>query len=275
MSIVFYNSEYIDSSDVKISPEGRAFNYGDGFFETVKIINSNPFNFFVHYLRIIKSCSILSLDFNYTEKELSKFIETLLIKNNIINGTVKFHFSRDSKGKYMPFSSKLNLLIITNKGEGFNVVKPIKLCFYTDEIKTKNELSTIKSCNALVYVLSSIYARENNFENAILFNTDDNVIECSNSNIFVVKEDVIYTPALSDGCVSGTMRKWVLNNENVIENSLSKKEILNADEIFITNAVSGIIPVKRVEETEFSSFQLSAKLQKVLIHQYLKPKAII
>ena len=265
--IVYNNSEYIQLQDLPIELDNRAFNYGDGFFETVKIINSNAFNFSTHYVRIIESCSILSLDFNYTEKELSKVIETLLIKNNIIAGTVKLHFSRDSKGKYMPFSSEVNLLIITNKGEGFNVVKPVKLCFYTDEIKTKSKLSTIKSCNALVSVLSSIYARGNNFDNAILFNTDDNVIECFNSNVFIVKEDIIYTPPVSDGCVSGTMRGWVLNNENVIEKSLSKKEILNADEMFITNAVSGIIPIKKVEETEFFSFELSVQLQKVLISQ--------
>ena len=265
--IVYSNSEYIQLEDLSIELDNRAFNYGDGFFETVKIINSNTFNFSIHYLRIIESCSILSLDFNNTEQELTKIIETLIVKNNIINGTVKLHFSRDSKGKYMPFSSEVNLLIVTNKGEGFNVAKPVKLCFYTDEIKTKNKLSTIKSCNALVYVLSSIYARENNFENAILFNTDNNVIECSNSNIFIVKEDIIYTPALSDGCVSGAMRGWVLNNETVVETSLSKKEILNADEIFITNAVSGIIPIKRVEETEFFSFELAAQLHKILINQ--------
>lgn len=266
--IVYNNSEYIQLQDLSIELDNRAFNYGDGFFETVKIINSNVFNFSDHYLRIIKSCSILSLDFINTKQELTNIIETLIVKNNIINGAVKLHFSRDSKGKYMPFSSEVNLLIITNKGEGFSVVKPVKLCFYTDEVKTKNKLSTIKSCNALVYVLSSIYARENNFENAILFNTDDNVIECSNSNIFIVKENIIYTPALSDGCVSGAMRSWVLNNESVIEKSLSKKEILTADEIFITNSVSGITPVNRVEETEFFSFELSTKLQKILIGQY-------
>ena len=265
--IVYNNSEYIQLQDLSIELDNRAFNFGDGFFETVKIINSNAFNFSVHYLRIIESCSILSLDFNNTEQELTKIIKTLIVKNNIITGTVKLHFSRDSKGKYLPVSSKVNLLIITNKGEGFNIVKPVELCFYTDEIKTKSKLSTIKSCNALVSVLSSIYARGNNFDNAILFNTDDNVIECFNSNIFIVKEDIIYTPPVSDGCVSGTMRGWVLNHEIVIEKSLSKKEILNADEMFITNAVRGIIPIKKVEETEFFSFELSAQLQKVLISQ--------
>jgi len=265
--IVYNNSEYIQLQDLSIELDNRAFNYGDGFFETVKIINSNAFNFSVHYLRIIESCSILSLDFNYTEKELSKVIETLLIKNNIINGTVKLHFSRDSKGKYLPVSSKVNLLIVSAKGLGFQLNKAISLCFYKEEIKTKSKVSTIKSCNALVSVLSSIYARGNNFDNAILFNTDDNVIECFNSNIFIVKEDIIYTPPVSDGCVSGTMRGWVLNNEIVIEKSLSEKEILNADEVFITNAVSGIIPIKKVEETEFFSFELSAQLQKVLISQ--------
>ena len=145
---------------------------------------------------------------------------------------------------------------------------PISLCFYKEEIKTKRKISTIKSCNALVYVLSSIYSRGNNFDNAILFNTDGNVVECYNSNIFIVKQDVIYTPPVFDGCVSGTMRGWVLNNVTVIEKSLSENEILNADEIFITNSVHGIVPINKVEETKFYSFVISTQLQKVLISSF-------
>jgi len=267
MSIVFYNSEYVDSSDVKISPENRSLNYGDGFFESIKIINSKPFNFSAHFNRFTLACKTLKMNNEFSKKEIVLIIEQLINKNEIINGTLKMHVSRIEGGKYCPKSLAMYLLISTSEGDIFVLNNKESLCFYNEEVKSKGKLSNIKSANALVSVMSSIYARGNNFDNAILFNTDANVIECSNSNIFIVKEDIIYTPPVSDGCVSGTMRGWVLNNETVIEKSLSEKEILNADEIFITNAVSGIIPIKKVEETEFFSFELSAQLQKVLISQ--------
>jgi branched-chain amino acid aminotransferase len=267
MSIVFYNSEYIDSNDVKISPENRSLNYGDGFFESIKIINSKPFNFSAHFNRFTLACKTLKMNNEFSKKEIVLIIEQLINKNEIINGTLKMHVSRIEGGKYCPKSLAMYLLISTSEGDIFVLNNKQSLCFYNEDVKSKGKLSNIKSANALVSVMSSIYARENNFDNAILFNTDANIIECSNSNIFIVKEDVIYTPPVRDGCVSGTLRGWVLNNEIVIEKSLSKKEILNADEIFITNAVSGIIPVKKVEETEFFTFKLSTKLQIVLISQ--------
>ena len=142
----------------------------------------------------------------------------------------------------------------------------ISLCFYEKECKTLGTLSNIKSVNSLVSVLASIHANENNFDNAILFNTLGNIIEATNANIFISKHDTIYTPSLADGCVDGTMRKWVSNELDVVEKSISSFEILDAEEVFVTNASSGVTSIKIIEEMSFTSFNTANFLQKKLIN---------
>ena len=85
------------------------------------------------------------------------------------------------------------------------------------------------------------------------------------SNIFILKEGIIYTPPLADGCVDGTMRNWILKQENMIEKSLNQIDIEGADEVFISNAFSGIIAVNRVEDVVFPNFDYASKLQEKLI----------
>ena len=109
------------------------------------------------------------------------------------------------------------------------------------------------------------FAKELGFENAILRNTKGNYIEATNSSLFIVKDNVIYTPPLSDGCIDGTMRSWILNNDKIIEKSLSLADIKQSDEVFVTNALTGITGVKGVEETIFTDFNYADKLQNRLI----------
>ena len=77
MEIVFYNGEFVAEKDVSISSNSRAFNYGDGFFETIKIINSKPFNFTCHIQRIQLALSILKLNENYTPEFFQKTVQKM------------------------------------------------------------------------------------------------------------------------------------------------------------------------------------------------------
>ncbi|KRO52169.1 MAG: hypothetical protein ABR79_05235 [Cryomorphaceae bacterium BACL11 MAG-121001-bin54] len=121
----------------------------------------------------------------------------------------------------------------------------------------------------MVSVLGSIHANERNFDNAILLNTSGNIIEATNANIFIVKDEKIYTPSLSDGCVDGTMRKWLSKEITFIEKSIFSNEILDADEVFITNSTSGITSVKSIENTSFYCFNTANFIQQQLINSSL------
>ncbi len=269
MAVVFYNSEFIDEKDLRIKSSNRAFNYGDGFFETIKIINNKPFNFSAHYARFSFACSVLKIKNSETESSLFLVLSEIIKQNSIVNGSVKIHISRSEGGKYLPYSASSEILIIANNGVRFKQNIPISLCVFLDEVKTKGKLSNIKSVNASVSVLGAIYAKEFGFGGSVLLNTDANYIETTNSNIFILKEGRIYTPPLTDGCVDGTMRNWVLFQESVIEKSLNQIDVEGADEVFIANAISGIVAVNRVDDITYTTFNFASKLQKKLISSSL------
>ena len=265
MGVVFRNSEFINEQDLIIKSSNRAFNYGDGFFETIKIINSKPFNFSAHYVRFSFACVVLKLKNDETLSSLLSIINNLINQNNLINGSVKIHVSRREGGKYQPKYNGCEVMINTCSGLGFEQNIPVTLCVFSDEVKTIGRLSNIKSVNAGVSVLGAIHAKELGFENAILRNTNGNYIEATNSSLFIIKDNVIYTPPISDGCIDGTMRAWILNNYKLIEKSLSLTDIKQSDEVFITNALTGITAVKTVEESVFTNFNYANKLQNKLI----------
>ena len=99
MEVVFRNSEFLNKKDLVIKSSNRAFNYGDGFFETIKIINSKPFNFSAHYDRFALACSVLKLKNNETNKSLYEIINNLvkiILKKSILglesNNPFRNHF---------------------------------------------------------------------------------------------------------------------------------------------------------------------------------------
>ena len=269
MGVVFYNGAFITESDVSISSNSRAFNYGDGFFETVKIINSKPVNFSCHFERIKLALSVLKLHDNYTPEFFQEKLFYLVETNKIVNGSIKIHISRSGAGKYLPKSDHADLFITTSNGNAYIQNDAISLCFYDKECKSLGALSNIKSVNSLVSVLASIHANENNFDNAILLNASGNIIEVANANIFILKNEKIYTPPLAEGCVDGTMRKWVSNEVDVFEKAILKNEILDADEVFITNAINGLTPVETIAKASFTSFNTANSIQQKLINSSL------
>jgi branched-chain amino acid aminotransferase len=112
--------------------------------------------------------------------------------------------------------------------------------------KQKNFLSNFKTKNGLLYVMTAIAAKEKNIDDLLLINEKDAIIESSNSNIFVVSNGVLYTPGLEEGCLAGTMRMQVINlaishGIKVYECSILPQNLLAADEIFLTNAIRGIV----------------------------------
>ncbi len=130
MGVIFKNSEFINEQDLVIKSSNRAFNYGDGFFETIKIINTKPFNFSAHYVRFSFACKVLKLKNNETEKSFLSLINKLIEKNRIINGNAKIHVNRSGDEKYLPVSDSLELLISINKGRSFAKNNPISLCVF-------------------------------------------------------------------------------------------------------------------------------------------------
>ena len=140
---------------------------------------------------------------------------------------------------------------------------------FKDYYVNKDRLSNLKTTNRILNVVGSVYARENGYANCLLLNTDKNVVEALNGNLFLVKDQTIKTPPLTDGCLDGIVRKKLIElivateDFQLLEASISPFELQKADELFVTNSVQGIRPITKYRKKEFEH-TISKKLLSML-----------
>jgi branched-chain amino acid aminotransferase len=262
--IVIYNGELVNAESPYLN-DNRAFRYGDGLFETIRILSDKPHNISAHLARLKRGMEVLNLDIpaNFFEVEIPTAIHKCVKANKLPtqSGKMRLEVFRDGGGTYWPETDRPaylitldemphNLFVVNSEG--------LKVDLYQDIKKTKNILSNLKTANGILYVMALNYARRNSLEEAILMNTEGNIIESAQSNIFLVSNGVLYTPPLSDGCVGGTMRMKVINtalanNVKVYESSLTPQNMLIADEVILTNAIRGLQWVGQYKSKQYGN----------------------
>ena len=258
MNFVVLNNKLISDKRIYLNNKNRGFLYGDGFFESIKIFNQSPFNFNNHYNRIEFSADFLNLKFLISKEELLKKIKELLLQNDIVNGSVRITIFRDSHGKYYPINNESSYIITSLKDQNSSFINNDKLSLgvYTDNLKSASKISNIKSLNSLLYVLASKYAKSNGFDDVLLYNSSNNIIESTNSNLFLKSKNTVFTPPISDGCVDGSMRKLLISiierKYKLTYKSLNVKDVSESDEIILSNAISGIKKVSLFRDKEFN-----------------------
>ena len=256
---ILHNFDLLREEDFSLKINNRSFLYADGFFESIKVINSICFNLEFHFERIKKTADFLKMDIDFEFSELKKILESLIIKNAIIGGNLRVVFYRESEGKYFPEENAISFVAEIEKydnGFFFNE-NGLKLGVFKEMRKDKSHFSNYKTTNAAIYVLASIYAKKNIWDDCLLLNSENNIIESSNSNLFLVKEDVIFTSPLKDGCVDGTMRSFMKSQFDVVEKSITKKDLFLANEVFLTNAMQGVKWIEKFEEKKYQSHKVA------------------
>ncbi|MCJ1806003.1 aminotransferase class IV [Flavobacterium covae] len=245
--------------------DNRAFLYGDAIFETLKVLDNKVLFLEDHYFRLMASMRILRMEIplNFT---LEYFENQILeaAKNSGIekSARVRFNVFRKNGGLYLPQTNDVNYFATAFPLENtiYTISSlPYEVDIYKDFLITKQLLSTIKSTNRTINTIGSIYAKENNLDNCLLLNHEKNIIEALNGNIFMIKEGILTTPPLSEGCINGIMRKQLLaiarNIEGlkVEENPISPFELQKADELFISNVIRGIQPITKYRKKEYKT----------------------
>ena len=269
----------IVSEDANILVQNRGFLYGDAVFETVKIVNERILFLEDHYFRLMSSMRVVRMEIpmNFTMEYMEEQILSL-VKNNQIGSSsrVRITVYRNDGGYYLPQNNTVSFLIqavpLENTAYLLNE-SGYEVDLYKDFYITKHLLSSIKTTNRLINVTGSIYAAENGLDNCILINDSKNIVEVLQGNIFMLKDNKLITPPVSEGCLNGVMRKQVLelakkiNGIEVVEEIISPFDLQKADELFVTNVVKGIQPITKYRKKEFSneiSKTLVAKLNESL-----------
>jgi branched-chain amino acid aminotransferase len=270
------NGNILEETKASLSINNRGFNYGDAVFETIKVSHSKILFWEDHYFRLMASMRILRMEIpmNFTLEFLENEILKLVEANNQLQKPVrvKLVVFRESEGLYTPNTNDVSYLITTKilNNDFYEFIDEVfKVDLYKDHYVSPSLLSTLKSNNRLINVIGGIFAKENKLDNCLLLNTNKNVVEALNSNIFLVKGKDIKTPPLSDGCIKGIMRKQIIEiikqipEYTIEEASISPFELQQADELFLTNTISGIQPITNYRKKQFStsfSKNLLAKL---------------
>ena len=258
--MINFNGKITDLSDQLIN--NRAFLYGDAVFETLIIFNDKILFWEDHYFRLMSSMRIIRLDI--PDKYTPEFFRENIIKihNNISqtgNSRIRINIYRSSGGKYKPEKNTPSF-IISCESINYNTYKLNKghyeVDLYKDYYLDNQLISSIKSNNKIINVVASIYASENGFNNCILLNKDKLVSEFINSNLFIIKDEKIYTPTLKSGCLNGVVRKnlfKILSSSSfeLCEQDLSTFDITQSDEIFGTNIAQGIFSVTKFRKKDY------------------------
>jgi aminodeoxychorismate lyase len=256
-----YNGSLFNDNEPVLNAANRSFRYGDGLFETMRAVNGKVPLFAWHFDRLLRGMKALKiktpsyLNPHYLKNEVAKTLDKMP------SARVRLAVWREEGGAYTPTNLNPDFLIETSilPDKTFTINDlGISIGVYSDFRLHQTPVSAFKTANALPYVLAGIYARENSFDDVLLLDTEGSVAETIASNIFILNDKKLLTPPLSTGCVGGVMRTFVIKlaHEKSIEleeKKLSINDIENADEIFLTNALTGIKWVEKFNDSEFKN----------------------
>lgn len=273
--MINFNEELLENNTI-LSNKNRAYGYGDGLFETIKVVAGKILFWEDHYFRLMASMRIMRMEIpmNFTMEYLENEIYKTLKANDLTktSSRVKLQVHRNEGGLYMPITNTVSFIISVNPiSNDFYLLNTsfYEVDLFKDYYVSPSLLSTLKTNNKVLNVVGSIYAKENGLNNCLILNTNKNVVEALNGNLFLVKGKTIKTPPLSDGCLKGVMRTQLIGIINqipeyeLVEDSISPFEIQKSDEMFITNVITGIQPVSKYRKKTYTTTVTKLLLQKL------------
>ncbi len=269
--MVYLRMQYI-SFNGKLYPENasvtqvsnRGFRYGDGLFETMKMLDGNLLQQALHFKRLFAGMQVLQFEppKHFTEENLVMAVKKLAKKNGHENGArVRLTLFRGNGGLYDAISHAPDYIIETwglpNEAGQWNS-NGLIAGIYTEVKKSCDILCNLKHNNFLPYVLAALKAKKEKWNDALVLNQYGRVADATIANIFVVKNGEIFTPALAEGCVAGVMRHELIiffQRENFIihEMQMTTDFVLDADEVFFTNSIYTMRWVQCIDDSYYSN----------------------
>ena len=248
------------------SSTNRGMFYGDAVFETLRYTGDKIAFWEDHYFRLMAAMRILRMQIpmhftpEYFQEELLKLIEASDLQGK--PARIRLTVVRNDGGTYLPVDNGVFYFAQASElDQSFYILKEeaYEVELYKDHYLNADLLSTLKTANKLINVTGSIFAEENGFQNCLLLNTNKSVVEALNGNLFLVKDKLIKTPPLTDGCLRGIIRKQLieiigkLEGYTLDETSISPFELQKADELFITNTIMGIQPITKYRKKTYTN----------------------
>ena len=263
MNYFNFNGKIIEEGTPVIEADNRGLRYGDGIFETIKLKNNKLILANEHFARLWKGMQLLQFDIPklFSPENLTEDILKVCGKNKHNNARVRLSIFRGNGGLYDAKNNFPTYIIQSwSLAEDNGSLNPngLQLCIYRDAQKSCDAFCNIKHNNYLPYFMGALFAKNKKCNDAVLLNIQQHICDSTIANIFIVKNEIIYTPDLKEGCVAGIMRKFIIQQlpdlgYTVIETAVTEEMMSQADEIFLTNSIYNIRWVASIDNYDYTN----------------------
>lgn len=258
-----------------VTSSNRSFLYGDGIFETLKVVNGKILFSEEHYFRLMASMRIvrmkIPMDFTleFFENQVISLTDVLSISNS---ARVRITVFRNEGGLYLPDQNTVSYVIEATSlaSKKYEIAQDnFEVDLFKDSFVSAQLLSTLKTTSKILNVTASIFAKENDLNTCLLLNDKKNVVEAIAGNLFMLSGNKLITPPISEGCLNGIMRKQIIKvmkdfpEIEFSEAIISPFDLQKADELFVTNVIQGIQPITKYRKKEFKTTFSAQLLDKI------------
>ena len=248
--VVFLNGQFLPETEAVVPIDDRGFMYGDGLFETMRIVNGKPFRFAQHLERMTRGADFLKINCPFAPKELEKLAAQLVEKNKMPDAILRVMLTRGPGGRgYTPDSeSKPTVVMTLHAAPSLENSVEWNLVTSSFRIPAADALSSFKTTSKLLHVMARAEAVEKNADEALLVNTNGEVAETASGNLFWVYDDNICTVPTGRGVLPGITRAVVLEicqslGLQVNKRIIKPEALRNSKGIFVTQSALGIVPI--------------------------------
>ncbi|WP_246946058.1 aminodeoxychorismate lyase [Bacillus pinisoli] len=271
---IYINGRIIKEEEAQISIFDHGFMYGLGLFETFRVYQGHSFLFFDHMSRLRKSLNELDIKWDLTNEELLQIVQELLAQNKLQDAYIRLNVSAGPSSLGLPMEAYTSPTTII-------YIKPIpkmvseKEGVFLETIRNTPEGKyRLKSHHYLNNILGKKEIGQAPTKEGIFFTKEGNLAEGIVSNLFWVKDGVVYTPHIDTGILNGITRQFVLrlldkNGIRYEEGFYKKEQIMNSDEVFVTNSIQEITPLTFIDGQPFLKNTMTKQLQR--LYQHYKP----
>lgn len=260
MKYLCKNLEIIPSEIATVSALSSAVFYGYGVFTTIAIFNQKPFQWDLHLQRLQKNAERLRIKIPFDEGLIKSALLDLITKNELIDGKARITiFEEEAPSMWSATNMRQPCVLITTAANR-SQANEMKLTISSHPVNSKSSLRGIKSCNYLENLLELEAAKTKGFDEALRLNENSKVVSACMANIFWIDGENVYTPSAETGCLQGTTRAFVIelcrsHGFDVYTTFATIDELLRADEVFLTSAGLGIMPVRKIADHFFENYQ--------------------
>lgn len=263
MNSICFNGKILSGDEPVLLASNRGYRYGDGLFETMKVQKGKILLTDYHFERLFAGIALLRFQMPrlFLRQRTEDEILSLCKKNQCENlGRVRLSVFRGNGGLYDEDKALQYLIECWPLNESVNKLNGNGLVIdvYPDAEKSCDKFSNLKSANFLPYSMAAMFAKENKLNDSLLLNSNGSIADSTIANVFIIKNGVVITPGLEDGCVNGVMRKYLIEKIQTTDYELRVEAVTvsnlkAADEIFLTNAINGIRWVRQFRDTIYTN----------------------